>query len=442
MTDEIELKLSVAPERAAAVRQLPLLRRLAEKRALTRQLSTVYFDTPDRALAKRGIALRIRGIGRRRIQTIKLPSEGLGGLQVQREIETPVAGDRPELDKIADLRLRRLFADKAITRRLAPLFVTEFRRTVWPIRFGESLIELAFDEGEIRAKDARLPLSEIELELRSGRPEHLFELALAVHDSLPVTLGGATKAARGYALAEGVFEFEALAQRIGALDLKVPAAVQNAMMADIAEVLRRLGLWFVVQVPASAAVGPIVATYSAGFAALKGRFSSLVSALERDAVEGRIATLKAAGVPDSVAEDVGVLPLLAAVPEIVLLAERRGVSPDAAAAVYFALGGEVGLDRLRKLAADVPAADHWDRLALRRIVDDLYSAQRRLSEDVLAQADGLAPAVALRTWMQARQDDIGRTLAFLSQLEEAAPSVAKLSLANSQIQKIVSETKS
>src|SRR5258706_5170175 len=141
MADEVELKLTVAPERAAAVRRMPLLRELAEKRAVTRQLNTVYFDTPDQALARRGIVLRIRSVGRRHVQTIKLPSEGLGGLQVLREIETTVAGDRPELDKIADLRLRRLFADKTITRRLMPLFATEFRRTAWPLRFNGSLIE-------------------------------------------------------------------------------------------------------------------------------------------------------------------------------------------------------------------------------------------------------------------------------------------------------------
>ena len=151
MADEVELKLSVAPERAAAVRQLPLLRRLAEKRALTRQLETVYYDTPDRALARRGIVLRVRSIGQRRVQTIKLPSSGLGGLQVLREVETTISGDRPELDKITDPRLRRLFADGTITRRLAPLFATDFRRTAWPLRFNGSLIELAFDHGEIRA---------------------------------------------------------------------------------------------------------------------------------------------------------------------------------------------------------------------------------------------------------------------------------------------------
>ncbi len=122
MADEIEIKLAVPPERAGEVRRLELLRRLAEKRGSTRQLSTVYFDTPDQALAKRGIALRIRSAGRRKLQTIKLPAEGPGGLQIQREVETPVSGDRPEFDRISDLRLRRLFTHGGIADGLAPLF--------------------------------------------------------------------------------------------------------------------------------------------------------------------------------------------------------------------------------------------------------------------------------------------------------------------------------
>lgn len=203
MADEIELKLAITPELVAAFRHLPLIRRLAEKRAMTRRLSTIYFDTPDQALARRGIALRIRSIGKRRIQTLKLPADGPGGLQVLREIETPVEGDLPELDKIADLRLRRLLADKAVAKRLTPLFVTEFQRTTWPLVYAGSHIEMALDHGEIRADTGRMPLSEIELELRQGDPQHLFELALALHEAMPVTLGTATKAARGFALLAG-----------------------------------------------------------------------------------------------------------------------------------------------------------------------------------------------------------------------------------------------
>ena len=203
MAEEIELKLAVAPERATEVFRLDLLHRLAEKRGTTRQMSTVYFDTPDQALAKRGIALRVRTIGRRQIQTIKLPADGLGGLQIQREIETPIKGNQPQLDGIAEPRLRRLFTDATFANRLAPMFVTEFRRTRWPLRYAGSLVEFAFDRGEIRAGKASLPLCEIELELKQGRPEHIIELALAVHEILPMRLGTETKAARGYALLAG-----------------------------------------------------------------------------------------------------------------------------------------------------------------------------------------------------------------------------------------------
>jgi inorganic triphosphatase YgiF len=201
--EEIELTLAVAPERATDVSRLEFLRHFTERRSTTRQLSTVYFDTPDQILAKRGIALRVRRAGRRQIQSIELPAEGPGEFRIGREFETPITGGRPDLDMLTEPRLRRLFADARVVDALAPAFAMEFRRTRWPLRYGGSLIDFAFDRGEIQAGEARLPLCEIVLELKQGRPEHVFELALAVHRVLPVWLRGETKAARGYGLLAG-----------------------------------------------------------------------------------------------------------------------------------------------------------------------------------------------------------------------------------------------
>jgi glutamate dehydrogenase len=244
-------------------------------------------------------------------------------------------------------------------------------------------------------------------------------------------------AARAFALADGVFDLSGLKARICALDLKIPAQTQNAMMADIAELLRRIGLWFIVQLPAGD-MNEIVGTYGAGFAALKGRFSGFVSPLEAEAAESRIATFQKAGVPLDVAEDVAVLPLLGAVPEIVLLAQTRGVSAGDAARVYFAMGALVGLDRLRALAGRIVTADHWDRLALRRIIDDLYSAQRLLAGDALLRVAHLPVGTnATEAWAKLRSQEIERTASFLSELAEGGDaSIAKLALANSQIQKL------
>lgn len=83
-------------------------------------------------------------------------------------------------------------------------------------------------------------------------------------------------------------------------------------------------------------------------------------------------------------------------------------------------------------------ADHWDRLALRRINDDLFSAQRLLAADALKLTPE-NPAGAADIWSKQRAADIERTLSFLAELESGGDaSIAKLALANSQIQKLAS----
>jgi glutamate dehydrogenase len=173
---------------------------------------------------------------------------------------------------------------------------------------------------------------------------------------------------------------------------------------------------------------------------MKGRFSTFVSPLEARVTEARIAELTRARVPLDVAEDVAILPLLGAAPEVVLLAETEKIPVDKAAQAYFGMGALIGLDRLRALAGTIVSTDHWDRLALRRITDDLYMAQRLLAAEALQrshsakEAEGLA---AVRAWAKLRKGDVEQTANFLAQLERGGePSIAKLSLANSQVQKM------
>ncbi|HEY0105405.1 MAG TPA: NAD-glutamate dehydrogenase, partial [Rhizomicrobium sp.] len=172
--------------------------------------------------------------------------------------------------------------------------------------------------------------------------------------------------ARAFAVAEGAFGLAALKSRIDALDGKVDAAAQIAMYADIAEILRRLGLWFITNVAANADLASTIALYRAGVECLRGTFNSLVSPYEARDTEGHIQKLVDAGVPLDVAEDVAVLPLMSGAPEIAQLARARGLSVDLVAGAYFAVGAVVGTDRLRGLAARISATEHWDRLAIRR----------------------------------------------------------------------------
>ncbi len=244
--------------------------------------------------------------------------------------------------------------------------------------------------------------------------------------------------ARAFVLADGAFGLSTLKARICGLDLKIPAQIQNEIITEIAELLRRLGLWFLLQLP-NAPIAATVATYRAGFSALKGRFSTLISPLEKRVVEPRIADLQRLGMPLDIAEDSAILPLLSAVPEIIMLAETQHITVETAARIFYAVGAMAGVDRLRGLAGRIATADHWDRLALRRMVDDLYSAQRLMSCEALANATA-AGASAVEDWRNLRRDDIERTLNFLSELERGGDAtIAKLSLASSQIQKLAAQ---
>jgi inorganic triphosphatase YgiF len=203
MPHEIELKLKVTPQEAAKLRRGGRLSGLVGRSGITKILTSTYFDTPDLALRARGIGLRIRRIDRRLIQTLKMPIAGPVGTHSYREFEREVAGEVPDLRVIDDPNLLRDLLKRRIAGDLQPVFRTEFKRTIWRIKESHGEIEAALDVGEIRAGRRRMVIAELELELKSGPAQSLFDLALALQKDHSFTIEQRTKADRGYELASG-----------------------------------------------------------------------------------------------------------------------------------------------------------------------------------------------------------------------------------------------
>jgi inorganic triphosphatase YgiF len=169
------------------------------------RLESRYFDTADRALQRHGLSLRVRKIGRRHCQTLKCRGDRPEARSfAKHEWESTVEGFQPDLGRIPANELGgaagALFA-KLHPGALQPVFATRMRRRKLPLRFGETVVEAAFDEGVIEAGRRRTRISEVELELKSGDGGPLFDLALQLLESAPLALGGASKAQRGYSLA-------------------------------------------------------------------------------------------------------------------------------------------------------------------------------------------------------------------------------------------------
>jgi inorganic triphosphatase YgiF len=146
MAAEIELKLLIDPADILKLRRMPALKTWSTARPVSRKLVTTYYDMPDQALWHAGIALRVRRLGRGWIQTIKGGSALRAGLHQRMEWESPVVRSTPDLSKITDHALLKLFSHHALRDRLQPVFITRFRRTSWLLSFAEGdEIELSLD---------------------------------------------------------------------------------------------------------------------------------------------------------------------------------------------------------------------------------------------------------------------------------------------------------
>lgn len=196
---ETELKLALPPDAADT-----FVRRMAAWRQTpTRQhLVTRYYDTPAFDLAAAGVAVRVRRVGRRWVQTLKTEGDRAGGLSLRGEYETPAPGGRLDWARFPDAARARV--PEPWRARLGVVFETDFVRTAWRLRRGDATIEVALDVGEIRAGARRLPLSEVELELERGDVDALYALAIQLAEDVDLVPDDASKAERGTRLAQGL----------------------------------------------------------------------------------------------------------------------------------------------------------------------------------------------------------------------------------------------
>jgi triphosphatase len=119
------------------------------------------------------------------------------------ELEAPVAGEEPHLAKIADKKIKRVVQKAVRGTTLHPVFETIVHRTTRRIKAQGSKIELAVDDGAVRAGHASRELREAELELKAGSPEGLLLAAEKLLGDHELKLSTRSKAERGYRLALG-----------------------------------------------------------------------------------------------------------------------------------------------------------------------------------------------------------------------------------------------
>ena len=236
---EIELKLLVSPDDGAKVKSA-LLAMADGRHGSSSALHSTYYDTSGHTLRDQDFTLRVRKTGQHFVQTVK--AEDPSGINFERgEWEDTIAGDQPDLAAPA---VSRHLQPALGSDELRPLFATVVRRVTIRLEPRPStVIEAALDDGEIRTADGHVvePIHELELELKSGDPAVLFDVALRLLEVAPLRLETRSKSERGYRLVEGTSDappvLHAKATSLQG-DMTVEAMLQRIGRQCMAQLLR------------------------------------------------------------------------------------------------------------------------------------------------------------------------------------------------------------
>ena len=247
--------------------------------------------------------------------------------------------------------------------------------------------------------------------------------------------------------ARQVFRLDEAWDAVSALDLKVTAGAQTALYQEIATVLRRQTFWLARRaMRPGTTVDGLAAAYRPAADALRAAGGAVLSRFERERLESRVQTFVGLGASEAMARDFAMLRPLVATSDIGDLAREAGWPEPAMAMLYHQVGAAFDFDRLRAAAGIVPTVDHFDRLAVRRLIEDLVAEQVLLTRAVakaskvsVGASEATAEA-AVDAWIGPRQATVEGVRAAVDEIEASGSgwTFAKLTIANSAIREIAS----
>jgi inorganic triphosphatase YgiF len=175
----------------------PIIATNARNKGTRKHIKSVYYDTPERTLRQNGLSLRVRHNGARFVQTMK--AEFAGDPLRRGEWEANVPSIVPDVELAMPFLPPKLRSDLRRDK-LEPVFTADIHRHARIVELPSGTIEVAFDQGLLKSGNQSMPVSEIELELKSGSASAIYDLALRLADYGSVRPSIRSKSARGFDL--------------------------------------------------------------------------------------------------------------------------------------------------------------------------------------------------------------------------------------------------
>ncbi|MEM8771710.1 MAG: NAD-glutamate dehydrogenase [Pseudomonadota bacterium] len=194
--------------------------------------------------------------------------------------------------------------------------------------------------------------------------------------------------ALAYEAARSIFNLSEFASSVNTLDNKVSADLQTALYLEASDLLREQVFHLLsdknfANTVRQHGVKAVISRYRAPVTEFKKALPDVLGADDSSALHSRYKSWLKAGAPDEIAGEAAALPALEHALDIVDLAANAGWSNPGVGALYFKVGQAFFFDALREKARNEMPSDHYNRIALRQLADDLTSRQRALTETIV-----------------------------------------------------------
>ena len=229
----------------------------------------------------------------------------------------------------------------------------------------------------------------------------------------------ASDVVRAYLITRRVLGMRAIWARIDGLDNKVAAATQTAMRLETTKLLEWVTLWFLRNGRRPLDIAGLVKEFTDGFSDLYGQLGKFLPRHYMGDVTRRGQPYVDAGVPKDLAHKISGLVNLFSGCDIIRLAAVRKIPVADAARYYFAIGTRFHLGSLRAASDQLEAQNHWQKLAIAALIEEIYSHQLALTSQVFDFMGGkkLPDAdKAIAAWIGNNASAVERTEQLISEL--------------------------
>ena len=245
--------------------------------------------------------------------------------------------------------------------------------------------------------------------------------------------------ARAYTIAREAFAMRDTWRAVEALDSKVPASAQYLAYDQTARSLRHLSYWLLTHRRRNLHVERTVAEFGPGVHELGASLPGVATGLVVEHNAARIAQLRDAGLPSTLAERIGVLESMEPAFDLIELAAENRIAVREAARAYYSIGAATGLDWIRTQIGDLAVSGPWQASARSALRSSAARVHRKLAAQLLRSAGRRRGAAhdPLAAWVASKGDDHAQWVRMLTDMRASEhPDFATLSVGVEAIRKL------